>query len=55
MKKCWYCGYSFEDDQGTWCGVDWDTLEYENPKVQERVNKACEQAEIRKQKAEKEK
>jgi len=42
-KKCCYCPHSYEDDQGTWCGVDWDSLEY-YPEREARVNADCKAA-----------
>lgn len=44
MKACYYCPHSFEDDEGIWCGVDWDALEYEPKEKQDRIREACAKA-----------
>ena len=44
MKACYYCTHSFEDEQGVWCGVDWDALEYEPISKQTSIIEACRNA-----------
>ena len=50
MKACCYCKYGFEDDEGTWCGVDWDTVEYLPIEKQEAIKTACREAKRKEQK-----
>ena len=44
MKACCYCVYGQSDDQGTWCSVDWDSLEYAPQWKQDKVNAECARA-----------
>lgn len=53
MKACCYCDHGREDDQGTFCGIDWDSAEYLPKERYEKIRKECRDAQKRRDAAEK--
>ncbi len=46
LKACCYCKLSAQDEEVTWCPVNWDALEYDDVK-NHRCRSMCNAAEAR--------